>query len=168
MFGYFLRRVDSRFQLARNLGVLPESPEDAVARLERLISMVGGWVGGGREEGDDVCACVGPGCGGAVGRGWVGMGRAAARGGTPLAQLALRHPPHPPNTPRPTSTQVDSDPSADPDTASPLPADESGPASTSYAAGSGEQQAGLVRRGKSALRQYVESFDQATLVQTAR
>lgn len=40
MFGYFLRRVDNRFQLARNLGVLPEAPEDAVARLERLISMV--------------------------------------------------------------------------------------------------------------------------------
>ena len=31
-----------------------------------------------------------------------------------------------------------------------------------------QQQEGLVRRGKSALRQYVESFDQDTLVATAR
>ena len=41
MFGYFLRRVDTRFQLARQLGVLPASREDAVARLERLFAQVG-------------------------------------------------------------------------------------------------------------------------------
>lgn len=39
MFGYFLRRVDSRFQLAKQVGVLPEDPEDTVARLERLFAM---------------------------------------------------------------------------------------------------------------------------------
>ena len=37
MFGYFLRRVDSRFQLERSLGTLAESPEDAVARLNRIF-----------------------------------------------------------------------------------------------------------------------------------
>ncbi|GAX74028.1 hypothetical protein CEUSTIGMA_g1478.t1 [Chlamydomonas eustigma] len=39
MFGYFLRRVDKRFQLERALGTLPMSKEDAVARLEKLFSM---------------------------------------------------------------------------------------------------------------------------------
>lgn len=39
LFGYFLRRVDSRFQLAKQMGILPEDPEDAVARLERLFSI---------------------------------------------------------------------------------------------------------------------------------
>ena len=40
MFGYFLRRADSRFQLAKRTGTLPEDKDDAVARLERLFSMV--------------------------------------------------------------------------------------------------------------------------------
>lgn len=39
MFGYFLRRVDKRYQLAKSLGMLPETKEDAVARLERLFSL---------------------------------------------------------------------------------------------------------------------------------
>jgi hypothetical protein len=38
MFGYFLRRVDARYQLSKQLGTLPESREDAVARLERLFA----------------------------------------------------------------------------------------------------------------------------------
>lgn len=45
MFGYFLRRVDSRFQLARQVGMVPDSPEDAVARLERLFAMADGLDG---------------------------------------------------------------------------------------------------------------------------
>lgn len=40
MFGYFLRRVDKRFQLEASLGTLPLSKEDAVARLELLFSAV--------------------------------------------------------------------------------------------------------------------------------
>jgi len=41
MFGYFLRRVDRRFQLESALGVLPEDDhEEAVARLERLFAQV--------------------------------------------------------------------------------------------------------------------------------
>ena len=46
MFGYFLRRVDTRFQLSRRMGLLAESTEDTVARLERLFAQVGGWLGG--------------------------------------------------------------------------------------------------------------------------
>lgn len=41
MFGYFVRRVDKRFQLERSLGLLPQNTEEAVARLERLFSQVG-------------------------------------------------------------------------------------------------------------------------------
>lgn len=94
MFGYFLRRVDARFQLAKQLGVLPETQEDAVARLERLFSMVDA------ESGDpDVAA------------------------------------PPEPGTPQ---TEAESASSA------------------------------LVKRPKGALRQYVESFDQETMVSTAR
>lgn len=40
MFGYFLRKVDKRFQLAKSLGMLPVEKEEAVSRLERLFSMV--------------------------------------------------------------------------------------------------------------------------------
>lgn len=43
MFGYFLRRVDTRFQLESALGVLDDrSKEEAVARLERLFAQVCG------------------------------------------------------------------------------------------------------------------------------
>lgn len=38
MFGYFLRRVDRRFQLEKSLGTLPPTREEAIARLERLFS----------------------------------------------------------------------------------------------------------------------------------
>lgn len=106
MFGYFLRRVDKRFQLAKQLGVLPDTREDAVARLERLFA-----------QADEVEA------------------------------------------------------SADPDSAQPVEPQDPDQPSTSggsggaAAAGSGS---GLVRRPKSALRRYVESFDQETMLQMAR
>lgn len=38
MFGYFLRRVDRNFHLEKQLGVLEDSPEEQVARLERLFN----------------------------------------------------------------------------------------------------------------------------------
>ena len=41
MFGYFVRRVDKRFQLERQLGLLEEDQGDAVARLERMFSAAG-------------------------------------------------------------------------------------------------------------------------------
>lgn len=94
MFGYFLRRVDSRFQLAKQMGMLPESPEDAVARLERLFAMA-----------DEL--------------------------------------------------------SDQPDSASPPPPPP--PSSTS-----GKDETSLVKKQKGALRQYVESFDQETMIATAR
>lgn len=37
MFGYFLRRVDRRFQLERSMGTLTPSREETVARLEQLF-----------------------------------------------------------------------------------------------------------------------------------
>jgi hypothetical protein len=40
MFGYFVRRVDKRFQLERGLGLLEQGPSDAVSRLERLFAQV--------------------------------------------------------------------------------------------------------------------------------
>lgn len=41
MFGYFVRRVDKRFQLERSLGLLNEQDTaDAVNRLERLFAQV--------------------------------------------------------------------------------------------------------------------------------
>jgi hypothetical protein len=48
MFGYFLRRVDKRFQLESALGLLqpPADAEEAVARLERLFAQVRARVGG--------------------------------------------------------------------------------------------------------------------------
>lgn len=38
MFGYFIRRVDKRFQLESQLGLLDDQQADAVARLERLFN----------------------------------------------------------------------------------------------------------------------------------
>jgi len=38
MFGYFLRRVDARFQLARQTGTLPRSQEETVKALEALFN----------------------------------------------------------------------------------------------------------------------------------
>lgn len=59
MFGYFLRRVDRRFQLESAVGTLPEGPQDAVERLERLFQQVGEG-GRGRIWWDVFClrACV--------------------------------------------------------------------------------------------------------------
>lgn len=55
MFGYFLRRVDSRYQLSKQIGMLPESKEDAVERLERLFASVENT-----EESDDPDAAQPP------------------------------------------------------------------------------------------------------------
>ncbi|GMH35743.1 hypothetical protein BSKO_03611 [Bryopsis sp. KO-2023] len=38
MFGYFLRRVDKRFQLAQSFGMLPDDQEDAAQTLEKLFN----------------------------------------------------------------------------------------------------------------------------------
>lgn len=40
IFGYFLRRADQRFRLARAAGLLTEDKEDAVQKLERLFALV--------------------------------------------------------------------------------------------------------------------------------
>jgi hypothetical protein len=106
MFGYFLRKVDSRFQLAKSLGVLPESPEDAVNRLEKLFSMA-----------DDM------------------------------------------------------ERSGDPDTASNTKENGSAGAGnngTASSSSSSSSSSSLIQKPKSALRQYVETFDQTVLQEMAR
>ncbi len=50
MFGYFLSRVDQRFQLTKSLGMLPS--EDAVERLERLFASA-------EDEAEEVAASAG-------------------------------------------------------------------------------------------------------------
>lgn len=40
IFGYFLRRTDERFRLAKVAGLLAEDKSDAVQRLERLFALV--------------------------------------------------------------------------------------------------------------------------------
>ena len=60
MFGYFLRRVNERFQLEKALGTLPVTKEDAVARLERLFSIVSGGTGGRGGGWTDDCAPTPP------------------------------------------------------------------------------------------------------------
>ena len=41
MFGYFIRRVDKRFQLERQLGLRDDEQANAVARLERMFNAAG-------------------------------------------------------------------------------------------------------------------------------
>mmetsp|Transcript_23849 Transcript_23849/g.28813 ORF Transcript_23849/g.28813 Transcript_23849/m.28813 type:complete len:437 (+) Transcript_23849:158-1468(+) len=40
MFGYFIRKVDLRFQLERSMGVLPRTQEETVSRLEAMFNQV--------------------------------------------------------------------------------------------------------------------------------
>jgi hypothetical protein len=59
----------------------------------------------------------------------------------------------------------------DPDSAptpEPPAGEASAPSSSSSSSSSTQQEPGLVRRQKSALRRYVESFDQETMLETAR
>ncbi|KXZ55990.1 hypothetical protein GPECTOR_2g1542 [Gonium pectorale] len=136
MFGYFLRRVDSRFQLEKALGTLPVSKEDAVARLERLFASAADF-----ESSTD------------------------------------------PDYAEATTVDLDAPaPSSWEEDATEKPAGAAGSgrsvsgasASTSAASFSAASSAPSAssaegRRGtKSALRRYVESFDQAAMVETAR
>ena len=41
MFGYFVRRVDKRFQLERSMGLLADEKVDTINRLEQLFAQVG-------------------------------------------------------------------------------------------------------------------------------
>jgi hypothetical protein len=145
MFGYFLRRVDRRFQLEKSLGSLstPGGRDDAVARLEALFAA--------SEDTSD-------------------PDRASA-----------------------TSSRVGSSadeevegPVVDVGAAADLPEDDrvssgSGASSSSQsattgfwdtrgaaAAGGSSSSSSSGGRKRSALREYVESFDQATMVETAR
>jgi hypothetical protein len=117
MFGYFLRRVDARFRLAKSLGVLPEEPAAAVARLERLFARA-----------DDAEASDAD----ADGGGEAGPGAAPEQAAASAAAAAAA------------STSYGAAPPPDPSSGA------------------------LVKRQKGALRRYVETFDQAAMIATAR
>lgn len=131
MFGYFLRRVDTRFQLEAALGVLDErSQEEAVARLERLFAQA--------DDLDVSSDTDAPG---------------------PIVDIL--------------GSQEEEDP---------IPSSSSSDSSKASSSSSGSSEAGSseagsrprgpVRsdssRGRSALRKYIEGFDQATMIDTAR
>ncbi|KAF8065452.1 UV-B-induced protein [Scenedesmus sp. PABB004] len=140
MFGYFLRRVDRRFQLEAALGVLEPraSQEEAVARLERLFA-----------QADDLEASTDPDSAG------------------PLVDVMG------------SDEEVELE-----DNAASGRAGSGEGASSSGRAGEGGEGAqaggeglpprprGPVRsassHGRSALRRYIEGFDQATMIDTAR
>ncbi|KAG1679460.1 hypothetical protein FOA52_007752 [Chlamydomonas sp. UWO 241] len=119
MFGYFLRRVDKRFQLERSMGTEQTSEDDAVKRLEKLFSMADADHPFNEEM--DVGSAPSD---------------SAARGADDM-----------------------------PSKVSSAPATSSG----SGVGASTSAKANLpARKEKSALRRYVESFDQAAMVETAR
>lgn len=132
MFGYFLRRVDKRFQLEKSMGSLatPQGKDDAVARLERLF-----------------------------------------------AQAEAEEPDSSPDTaPRSDSGSIfdvgqdqTSNSSSSSSSTTPNPADSSRTDSSGTASSSSRPDDSSLTSGrKSVLRQYVEQFDQATMVETAR
>ncbi|PNH03539.1 hypothetical protein TSOC_010392 [Tetrabaena socialis] len=145
MFGYFLRRVDQRFRLERALGTLPMSKEDAVARLERLFAAA-----------DDVDNSDDP----------------------DFAEANTVDLDSPVPTPSATTSSLDDDPatwapaSRAPSTidSTSSPSSRTGGSGVSASSSSSSPQ-GQGARGsgsKSALRRYVESFDQNAMVETAR
>lgn len=121
MFGYFVRRVDKRFQLERSLGMLPQNTEEAVARLERLFSQA--------EALDNA-----------------------------------EDPDSAPSSPSPSETSSSSGP-ADVPTGGPFAATD---ASQAEATGDFQSLGAEKAKKKSALREYVEAFDQETMLEMTR
>lgn len=139
MFGYFVRKVDKRFQLERSLGLLEGDNSDAVQRLERLFARVG-----------------------------------HATAYVPLvAQLrcsswqVLMHVVVCRSTCVPSLQTAEIDVAADPDKAdsySPVDPDKAPPPPSEDEDSKQQQQ----QPKKGVLRDYIESFDQQTLADTAR
>ncbi|KAJ9518669.1 hypothetical protein QJQ45_018750 [Haematococcus lacustris] len=136
MFGYFLRRVDKRFQLEKALGSLRVSKEDAVARLEQLFAAADAqdapW------DADDSSQ------------------KAAA-----TADTASRASDTPASTSQSKTLSEGSSSSS-------TSANSIASSSSSSGAASSSRKDLPVKKEKGALRKYVESFDQATMVETAR
>lgn len=130
MFGYFVRRVDKRFQLERSLGLLAEQQEDAVARLERLFSQADSLE---LVDNPDVASGA--------------TSSPSSSGGSAPAT--------PPSSP--TESSASTSPSLDdfPGGTGSRSDQDSAPASPKQ-----------VKSG--ALRRYIDSFDQATMMQMAR
>ncbi|KAG2445949.1 hypothetical protein HXX76_000552 [Chlamydomonas incerta] len=148
MFGYFLRRVDERFQLEKAAGTLPLSKEDAVARLERLFAAAESV-----EDSDNPDY---------------------AEGDATTVDLDS------PAPAAPSLSSLDDDPTTwglrdSARRASGAGASSSGASAAAGASGGssplqggGGGGGGKPAKAKSALRRYVESFDQNTMVETAR
>lgn len=146
MFGYFLRRVDKRFQLEKALGMLvgPEAQDDAVARLERLFS-----------EADDSETTQDPDSPPPSYTVYeVSSDDQAESGGSETTSKADD------------DTATSDTTSSSSSTSSSSAGFEAGTSSGGLSPGFGAR--GSLKRQKSALRSYVEGFDQATMVETAR
>ncbi|KAG2482952.1 hypothetical protein HYH03_018129 [Edaphochlamys debaryana] len=146
MFGYFLRRLDSRFQLDRALGTLPLSKEDAVERLERLFALAQD-----PEESDNPDYAEPP---------TVDLGNTPSSSASSSSSTSGPGP----------ASYLGSTASLDDDPSQWGSRRGSGAAASSSGPGPGAEGAAGLRRPerKSALRRYVESFDQAAMVETAR
>ncbi|KAK9813991.1 hypothetical protein WJX73_008402 [Symbiochloris irregularis] len=129
LFGYFLRRVDKRYQLERNLGMLAEQQEDAVARLERLLS-----------QADQIELVDDPD---------VASSSASSAASSPS-----------PSTPSSSQTSASEDSDAPRPGSAPgeMGADDQDTASSSARA----------VKAQGALRRYIDSFDQQTMIQMYR
>ncbi|KAF6254514.1 hypothetical protein COO60DRAFT_1703295 [Scenedesmus sp. NREL 46B-D3] len=143
MFGYFLRRVDTRFQLEAALGLLDErSQEEAVARLERLFA-----------QADDLDNSLDP---DAVG---------------PIVEL-MGSQEEDDSAPSSSSKPSSKNSSSSSSEASSSSGSSKAGSSEAGSSEGGSRPRGPVRsassRGRSALRKYIEGFDQATMIDTAR
>jgi len=125
LFGYFLRRVDSRFQLERVAGTLPEERGDTVARLEKLFSQA---------DAQDLVA-----------------DESSSTTSKTVSSASE------------TSSKAEPPPSSSSSDAK----QEKGVTAADFVSG-GDSSSVPASKRKSALRRYVESFDQATMLDTAR
>ena len=140
MFGYFVRKVDKRFQLERSLGLLEGDNSDAVQRLERLFARV--------RHATAYAPLVAQLC-------------CSSR--QVLMHVVVRCP-----TCVPSLQTAEIDVAADPDKAdsySPVDPDKASPPPPEDEDQDSKQQR---QPKKGVLRDYIESFDQQTLADTAR
>jgi hypothetical protein len=151
MFGYFLRRVDRRFQLEKSLGSLstPEGRDDAVARLEALFAASEDMDGTEDPDRPAPTTSSSSSSGSSASRG--GGSRDAEEG--PVVDVGAA---------------ADDLPEDDRVSSSSGASSSSQSATTGFWDGRGAGAASSSGRKRSALREYVESFDQATMVETAR
>jgi hypothetical protein len=162
MFGYWLRRVDARFQLEQSFGSFSTNTDDAVARLERLFAQVRRAAGCA----DQLRCAAGPLPLARPRKLQPGRCRCCSQAHERSGRWAHQH-----ARALPRRAQADSIDEADnPDYVPPGTVyDVQQPASSSSggSGSAGSEDGALVRKEKSALRRYIERFDQATMVRWA-